>query len=214
LTRIRSILARGALLFGLLALLGACVGPAEPIWATDEEVARARYVDDGPPTLTLMTVVSNRTGGGAHTALLINADERIIFDPAGSWYHPQLPERNDVHYGMSDQIVDFYVDYHTRVTYHTIIQTVQVTPAQAAAAKRAAEAYGAVPKGQCAISTGRILRQVPGFENMPVGFFPNVLQRAFAKVPGVETRIERDFDSDDNSGMIQAPPALYLTQNR
>lgn len=210
----RNLFARLLILFGALAVLAACAGPAEPIWATDQEVTRARYAHSGPPSLTLMTVVSNRTGAGAHTALLINADERIIFDPAGTWHHPQLPERNDVHYGMSDPIVDFYIDYHTRVTYHTVIQTVQVTPAQAAAAKRAAEAYGAVPKAQCSISTGRVLQQVPGFENMPSSFFPNALQRAFAAIPGVQTRVERDFDSDDNSGVIQAPPALYLTQNR
>ena len=161
-----------------------------------------------------MTVVSNSSNSGAHAALLINADERIIFDPAGTWHHPHLPERNDVHYGMSDPIVDFYIDYHTRVTYHTVIQTIEVTPAQAAAAKAAAQAYGAVPKAQCALSVGRVLRQVPGFENMPVSYFPSALRRAFDKVPGVTTRIERDFDSDDNSGVIQAPPALFVTQNR
>ena len=207
-------MARALILVGALGILAACAGPAEPIWATDQEVTRARYVHGGPATLTLMTVVSNKTGSGAHAALLINADERVIFDPAGTWHHPLLPERNDVHYGMADQVVDFYVDYHTRVTYHTAIQTIEVTPAQAAAAKRAAEAYGAVPKAQCSLSVGRVLQQVPGFEGMPVSYFPNALQRAFATLPGVQTRIERDFDSDDNSGLIQAPPVLLHTQNR
>ena len=35
----------------------------------------------------------------------------------------------------------------------------------------------------------------------------------FGAKPGVETRIFRDFDSDDNSGVIQAPPAIHLAQN-
>ena len=194
----------------LFGLLGACVGPAEPKWAPDELVAQARYVDDGPKTLTLFTVINNRTGFGGHSGLMINADERLLFDPAGTWYHPQLPERNDVHYGMSDQIVDFYLDYHTRESWRTVIQTIEVTPEQAAAAKRAAQSYGAVPKGQCAISIGRVLRQVPGFEDAPRTYFPKQMMAFFAGQPGVETRVFRDFDSDDNSGVIMAPPVLDL----
>ena len=84
--------------FLLLAFAGlaGCAGTAASVWAPDEAVARARYVHEAPPSITLITVVNNTTGGGAHSALLINADERVIFDPAGTWHHPQLPERNDV----------------------------------------------------------------------------------------------------------------------
>ncbi len=210
-TGLRGLLALGWLLSA--ALLAGCAGPAEPQWASDAEVSRARYVDDGPPTLTLFTVVNNGSNSGAHAALLINADERIIFDPAGTWHHPQLPERNDVHYGMSDPIVDFYLDYHTRITYHTVIQTIEVTPAQAAAAKRAAQAYGAVPKAQCTLAVGRVLRQVPGFEDAPNSYFPNAMRRWFVTKPGVSERVFRDYDSDDNSGVIMAPPALHMLQN-
>jgi len=197
--------------FAALVLAG-CTGPAEPKWASDELVARAAYVHDGPTELTLFTVVSNDNNAGAHAALMVNADQRIIFDPAGTWYHPHLPERNDVHYGLSDPIVDFYLDYHTRITYHTVIQTLQVTPAQAAAARRAAEAYGAVPKAQCTLAVARVLQQVQGFEDAPVSYFPKVLMRYFAEQPGVVTRTFRDYDSDDNSGVIQAPPAAHVMQ--
>ncbi|MDZ4134002.1 MAG: hypothetical protein U1D06_00195, partial [Paracoccaceae bacterium] len=79
-------------LFACLALvltLSAC-GTAEPIWATDEAVARARYVSTEPPSITLYTVQATRDGSGAHAALLINGSQRVIFDPAGTWHHPQL----------------------------------------------------------------------------------------------------------------------------
>ncbi len=198
---------------GLTALSG-CFGTAEPIWATDAEVSRAVYVDDGPPKLTLYTVINNATGSGAHTALLVNASQRAIFDPAGSWYHPQLPERNDVHYGMSDPIVDFYVDYHTRITYRTVIQEIEVPPEVAEAALREIQAYGAVRRGHCADATSEILRKLPGFEGLPRTYFPRQLSRAFGALPGVTTTIARDNDPDDNSGVIEAPPALYVSQGR
>lgn len=196
--------------FLLLAFAGlaGCAGTAASVWAPDEAVARARYIHDAPPSITLITVVNNTTGGGAHSALLINADERVIFDPAGTWHHPQLPERNDVHYGMSEPVMDFYLDYHTRITYHTVIQTVEVSPEIAARAKAMTEGHGAVPKAQCAISIGRILDQVPGFEAAPNGFSPNALAKFFDSLPGVERREFRDFDSDDNSGVIAYPPVL------
>ena len=162
----------------------------------------------------LYTVINNSTGSGAHTALLVNASQRAIFDPAGSWYHPQLPERNDVHYGMSDPIVDFYVDYHTRITYRTVIQEIEVSPQVAEAALREIQAYGAVRRGHCADATSEILRKLPGFEDIPRTYFPRKLSRAFGARPGVATTIARDDDPDDNSGVILAPPALYVSQGR
>lgn len=199
-----------ALLFAALLGLSACGVTPESVWAPDDAVARARYVHDAPPSLTLITVINNRTGGGAHSALLINADERVIFDPAGTWYHPQLPERNDVHFGMSEPVMDFYIDYHTRITYHTVTQTVLVSPEVAAQAKALAQAHGAVPKAQCAVSIGRILDGVPGFEAAPNGYSPKALMAFYDELPGVVRNEFRDFDSDDNSGVIAAPPVLGL----
>lgn len=199
------------LLAGLLAIAG-CASTAEPKWAPDAEVARAAYHSDQPPSLTLVTVINNTTGGGGHSALIVNADERIIFDPAGTWYHPQLPERNDVHYGFAPEVEAFYIDYHTRVTWHTVLQKVEVSPQVAALAKRGAENYGAVPKMMCAVSVGTILQELPGFEGAPRGLSPKALMRYFAKKPGVETHVYRDYDSDDNSGVIQAPPVLHLAR--
>ncbi|MGB5557711.1 MAG: hypothetical protein WBN04_06840, partial [Paracoccaceae bacterium] len=90
------------------ALVGACGTTAEPKWAPQVEVTRAAYFHGGGGKLTLFTVVDNFRGTGAHAGLLINGSQRVIFAPAGTWHHPNLPERNDVHFGMTDKAVDFY----------------------------------------------------------------------------------------------------------
>ena len=109
----------------LLALLTLAACGAEPKWAPEEQVQAARYVHDGPPAITLFTVINNRSNAGAHSGLMINGSERIMFDPAGTWQHPRIPERNDVHYGITPRIVNFYIDYHARETYRVIEQTVR-----------------------------------------------------------------------------------------
>ena len=205
---------RAVVYFGLFVAaigLSGCTGPAEPIWDSDEFVSRATYVHDGPATLTLFTVISNRTGAGAHSALMVNGSQRVIFDPAGTWRHPQLPERNDVHFGMSDPIVDFYIDYHSRITHHTIIQEIEVSPQVAQIAMNQIMSYGAVPKAQCSIAITAILANIPGFESVGSTWFPKKLSKSFAALPGVKTETVYDDDPGDNSGMI-APPAVLFWQ--
>jgi hypothetical protein len=189
--------------FALAALLalGAC-GAAKQPFAPDEAVAAAQYVHPGPTALTLFTVVNNSSGGGAHTGLMINASERVLFDPAGSWTHPRLPERNDMQYGINDRMVAFYIDYHARVTYRVIEQTVLVSPQVAEMVKARAIAYGSVPKAHCADSVTQILQGVPGFETIPTTWFPNKLSEAFGKLPGATYREIRDDDADKNHGVL------------
>jgi len=188
------------LCLALLLSLAAC--GAEPKWATDAEVARAVYVHDGPPSITLFTVLSNRSNDGAHSGLLINGSQRIMFDPAGTWHHPNLPERNDVHFGMNDKAIAFYIDYHARETFRVVEQTVIVTPAQAEAAIRLALSYGAVPRAMCTRSVSSILRGVPGFEDMPSTWYPAKLMKSFGKRPGVVERTITDTDADSNHGVL------------
>jgi hypothetical protein len=182
--------------------LAACGGPAEPIWATDVAVARAQYVPTGPKSITLFTVVSTETGAGAHAGLLIEGSQAVIFDPAGTWRHPRLPERNDVHFGMTPLMVDFYIDYHARETYDVIEQTIEVSPQVAEIVMQRAMAYGAVPKAQCTYAVSGVLRDVPGFETMPRTWFPKNLMKAFGKLPGVKTRVITDTDTNDNHGVL------------
>ncbi|MGB5557128.1 MAG: hypothetical protein WBN04_03845, partial [Paracoccaceae bacterium] len=110
----------------------------------------------------------------------------------------------DVHFGMTDKAVDFYIDYHARIQYHVIIQEIEVSPAVAELVMQRAMAYGAVPKAQCTKAITAILRGVPGFESMPSTWFPKKASDAFARLPGVTTRTVYDDDPADNSGFIAA----------
>lgn len=177
----------------LIFALAGC-GGADNIWASDQAVADAVYRHDGPPTLTLFTVISKATGSGAHSALMVNASQRVIFDPAGTFHHPNLPERHDVIYGMTDPAVDFYIDYHARATYDVVRQDIVVTPQVAEMAKRAVEQYGAVPKAHCGQSVSAILRSLPGFGSIPQSYFPKKIMNAFGDLPGVRAQTFQDDD--------------------
>jgi hypothetical protein len=189
------------IVLSLVALLGlaAC---AQPKWAPDEQIEAVRFVAGPPTSITLYTVVNKSTGSGAHSSILVNASERVIFDPAGTWYHPHLPERNDVHFGMTDKAMAFYIDYHTRITYDTIEQTVYVSPEVAELVLRRVKDNGAVAKAMCTNATSSILRGVPGFESLPQTFFPKKLSKEFGKLPGVTTRVITDDDDDNNHGVL------------
>lgn len=201
----------GVLLAALMAL-SAC--GAESVWAPEEAVARAAYVPEGPATVTLLTAINNRSGSGGHSALLIDGAQRLLFDPAGSWHHPNVPERNDVLYGMSPQLFGFYMDYHARETYHMVVQEVEVSPEVAAQLSRAVQEYGAVSQAQCALSISRILSATPGFESVGTGWFPNRMMNRFEELPGVRTSQVFDDDSDDNLELLQAQgrAQLYLPE--
>ena len=205
------ILRRAFLALGLLLGLAACA--AEPVWAPDEAVARARFEPAGPPTITLFTMISNRSGAGGHSALMIDGEQRLLFDPAGTWRHPAAPERNDVFFGMSPQLLDFYLDYHARETYHVVAQRLVVSPEVAAQLSRAVQEYGAVPKAQCSLSISTILRQVPGWDTVfRRSYFPVRTMEAFAALPGVETETIYDDDSDNNLEILQAQAAAEIRQ--
>ena len=188
---------RGLLLAALLAL-GAC-GAAEEIGTPPDAVQRAAYVHDAPPSLTLVTVVSARDGGGAHTALVVNGSQRVVFDPAGTFnYTRAMPERGDVLYGLSPEYYRAFVDYHTRRTHDTIEQTVPVSPETAEAALRLVQSHGPVPKARCTLATTEVLRALPGFEGVPQTYRPLRASEAFAAMPGVRTRVYQDDDPADN----------------
>lgn len=190
------------------AFLTAC-GAAEPVWAPDTEVSRSVYRDDGPAAITLFTVVGAKSGVGAHSGLMVNApSQRAIFDPAGTFNHPHLPERNDVIFGMSDAAVAFYIDYHARVTYDVIEQTVLVSPEVAELALARIQAYGAVAKAQCADSITDILAGLPGFEDAPQTMFPKKVMTWFADLPGATYELHSDDSPAQNGNSVEAPHLL------
>jgi hypothetical protein len=190
------------LILSLAAVLGLASCGAQSVWAPEEQVQAARFSPGEPTYITLYTVVNKRSGSGAHSAILVNGSERVIFDPAGTWHHPKLPERNDVHFGMTDKALAFYVDYHARKTYDVIEQKVLVSPEIAELVLRRVKDYGAVPKAMCTNATSTILRGVPGFTEMPSTWYPKKLSDAFGTLPGVSTKVITDDDDDSNHGIL------------
>lgn len=184
-----------------LMLLAAC---AEPTWAPEPEVQRALHVTGEPPSITLFTVIRRSSGEGAHAGLMVDAGHRAIFDPAGTWFHRTAPERNDVHFGITDRLLGFYIDYHARETYDVVEQKVYVTPEVAQQAMAVIQSHGAVPKAMCGLAVSSVLRSIPGFEDIPRTYFPARIMAAMAQKPGVRTRTHVDGDSDDNAGLLIA----------
>ena len=190
-----------ALICAALLVLAGCSAPQQP-YASDAFVERVAYVHDGPPRLTLLTMINNSSGSGAHTSLMINGSQRVIFDPAGSFGHESIAERNDVVYGVTPKLADFYTRYHARATFHVKVQKLDVSPAVAERALQLAQGYGAVPQSQCALSTSSILAELfPG--QIKRTWFPNQLAEEFGKLEGVTERSLREFDSDDNKKVLR-----------
>ena len=191
--------------FAVLAMAGALSGcVAESVWAPDAVVSSAAYRPAGGPTVTLVTMISNTNGSGGHSALIIDGTQRLLFDPAGSWHHPLVPERNDVLYGMGEPFMGFYMDYHARETYHVVLQEIDVTPEVAAQLSQAVQSYGAVPQAQCSLSISRVLSRTPGFESIGTSWFPARTMDRFGRLPGVRERRIYDDDSDNNLELLQA----------
>jgi hypothetical protein len=179
--------------FAILAALSGCAAPQDPE-ATPQEIAARSYSAPGPKTITVITMINNQTGSGGHTALMINGSQKVIFDPAGSFRDPRVVERGDVIYGITPAWEQAYKAAHARSTYHVVLQEIAVSAEQAEAALGLAMSNGAVPKSYCAQSTTSLLRQVPGFDDITVTFFPKSLMEQIAARPGVQT--ERYYEND------------------
>ncbi len=175
-----------------LVILTACV--AQLPWASDARVTAAIYHDPAPTSITLMTVISNSGNSAGHSALLINASQRVIYDPAGTWYNRQVPERADMLYGITPKMLQYYLDYHARKRFRVVMQTIEVPPAVAEKILRAAIERGASVSGFCASNTSHLLSQIPGLENFPISIWPISAVNALSKVPGVKVREVRQND--------------------
>lgn len=196
-------LSRRAVLLGAPAILAGC--GAESVVAPPEEVARAVYRHDGPPAFMLFTMINNRSDEGAHSGLLVNASQRVIFDGAGSFNHPQIPEVNDLFYGITPRALDFYIDYHSRITFRVRTNELIVTPEQAELAFRLLQEAGPVGPSFCNIVLTQVLREVPGFEDTPQSLFPLNTMRYFESRPGVRTAVYTDDSPDNRGDLVRVP---------
>ncbi len=174
-----------------LVVLAGCAGEHQA--ASQSPLAYTPYVAQGPATITLITSINGRSDAGAHSALVINGSERVLYDPAGSWELQDgvAPERDDMHYGMFPAALDNYIAFQSNGVFYATEQTIVVPLAVADQAIAEAKAQGATPKALCGHSVSTVLAKLPGFESLNVAYFPKAIAREFAKLPGVvETRIE------------------------
>ena len=179
------------------AFLAACSSQLASIQATDEIIAETAYRAPGPTTMTLITMINNGTQSGAHTALMINGSQRVIFDPAGSFRNEKVPRRDDVLYGIRPAVLAAYKGAHARTEYHIVLQTLEVRPEVVEQAIRLAIARGSVGDAQCAASTSALLKQLDGFSQMSSTLFPKRLMNNFATLPGVQT--EKYYEDDEGT---------------
>lgn len=185
-----------------MAALAACLAlsgceiyrAAEPT-----EIRAAQYVSDEPPSVTLLSMVNSETNRAAHSALLINGSQQVIYDPAGTFQHPDLPRADDIHYGITPRFLDYYERYHARFDYYVHAQKVEVSRATADRVLANAQARGKTPKMFCADSVTSALRPVPPFQNVGITLFPESIRRDFAQIPGVDNKYVREADVGKNN---------------
>ncbi len=181
--------------FIALAVLAACADPsADPV----EEIQARAYVSNEPPAITIFTMVNENGDFGEHTGILINASQQVLWDPAGSFRSVNLARSKDVFYGMTPQMVDYYVSYHARSGYYVVAQKLEVSADVAETLFRRAVAQGATGKLRCTVAASSVLGSIPQFADIPTTFFPGKLMEEFGKIPGVETSITREFDEGQN----------------
>jgi hypothetical protein len=194
---------RAILLALAAAALAACGTTADNVYAPDAAVQRAAYVHDGPASVTLYTVINNRSGESGHTAVMVNGAQRIMWDPAGTWWNPASPERHDVHYGITPRMEEIYVDYHARVTWRVVIQEVPVSRATADGLIAAFQANGPAGKATCAVVTSRILQGFPEFASIRTTWYPKRLMEMLDPLPGMQKEVVYDDDDDNNQPLLR-----------
>jgi hypothetical protein len=163
-----------------------------------ETIERARYVSPEPPSVTLISMVNAQTGRSAHVGLLINGSQQVLYDPAGTFTHPDLPRRGDVHYGMIPRYVDYYERYHARFEYFVETQTVPVTRVEADQLIANAQAQGKTMKMHCALAMADVLQPVPRFAHVRKSYFPEALREDFARMTGVADSYVYEADIGKN----------------
>ncbi len=184
------------LALGLLLAVAGCTNDAPKVPDSGpDRIARAVYRHDGPPELTLLTMIGNETESGAHSAMVVNGSQRVLWDPAGSFRNERIVERGDVVFGATPQLVDTFTRFHARKTHHVVVQTLPVSAEVAEAVLQRMLVAGNQLAANCTRSTARILSDVPQFSQIRETYFPVKLMQQWSEIPGVTTR--RFYETDD-----------------
>lgn len=191
-------LLRYAALLCVAIFLTACTYGTKDKFASMNHIEQYSYSSKEAPSLTLLTMISNRTGAGGHSSLLINGSQTVMYDPAGRWSHVQVPERHDFLYGLTPQVMKTYKSFHARKTHHVVSQKIYVSPEVAEQAIAAAQRQGRAKDATCAVNTINILNQIIGFKGVKNTYFPAKLMERFGELDGVETTKFYENDEGQN----------------
>ena len=184
----------------LLALVAAAALAGCEVYApaTPEAIMAARYESPEPPSVTLLSMVNDSSGRSEHAALLINGAQQVLYDPAGTFTHPDLPRAGDIHYGMTPRYVDYYERYHARFGYFVEADRLPISRADADQLIADAQAEGQQMKMMCSLAVADVLRPLPQFQGVTKSIWPEGIRADFKRMPGVTTRYVREDDIGQN----------------
>lgn len=185
-----------AILFGAGLFVGGCASNSGT--APAEEISAAQFTNPAPASVSLLTMVNDRSGGGEHSALLINGSQQVIYDPAGTFRHSQLPRRDDMVYGITPQFASYYNSYHARFGYYVQVQTLDISREQADQMIAASQARGHVGKLFCANAISDVLNDFSQFSEVRDTFFPGAIMKRVAAIEEIDTVIVREDDIGQN----------------
>ncbi|MBL1438139.1 MAG: hypothetical protein COB08_018300 [Rhodobacteraceae bacterium] len=184
------------ILLGLSLFITGCASNSGT--APAEAISAAQFSNSAPASVSLITMINANSEFGEHSALLINGSQQIIYDPAGSFRHTQLPRRDDVVYGITPLFASYYNSYHARFGYYVKVQTLEISREQADAMIAASQARGHVGKLFCAAAISDVLNDFPQFSDIPVTLFPGAIMKRVAQNDAVDTLIIREDDIGQN----------------
>jgi hypothetical protein len=166
-------------------------GCAGLFYSSPPEIAkRERFFNAGPPEVSLLTVTHKPTGIMWHSALLITADERVLYESGGYWKDPEDRRLVDVHYNMTDARLADYVERRSNPkSWEVTLHRVAVSDEVAMMAKQRAETNQMVLGGFCAQGVAMVLKELPGFEDIGPVFLPHDLVPHFEEIPGVQREL-------------------------
>jgi len=192
---------RRAVLFGAPAAALAACSTKPVVFASDTAIQSVAYQHPGPKYVQLMSMFNTGTNNGAHTALVINASQRVIFDPAGDFAHSKIPERHDVLYGANPRVLKGFFDCHARATFWASLQYVEVSPQSAERALRRVQSLGPQPDAYCTRAVSNTLAELPEFNRyIRPTWFPGNLHEQMRRVPGmIEQELREDDDPDKHT---------------
>lgn len=178
-----------------ILMLAGCLSPSR----NDDQafIEQAAYRHNGPPALTVYTMINSGSEYPEHTFLMINGSQRILLDASGNMSFRGIPQSNEVWYGITEDYRKAYESAHARRGIYVKAQRIEVS---AAVAERALQlAIHGSPRGfaYCALAASTVISKLPGFEHIVVDRYPEKLMEQMAQIPGVQTRILREDDSPD-----------------